>query len=76
VGEKLRAGRGNSVRNFGHQERQSVTIGLGLVPVEVGNTLGQNRGTGRGWAGRTSCGRGEHARPHAGEGKLAIGRHE
>jgi hypothetical protein len=38
--------------------------------------MGQCPGTGRGWVGRTLCGRGEQARPHTGEAKLAIGRHE
>jgi hypothetical protein len=64
------------VRNSGLQERQSAVIGLGLVPIEVGSSLGQSRGTGQGRAGRTPCGRDEQARPHTGEAKLAKGRRE
>jgi hypothetical protein len=64
------------VRNSGRRERQSAVIGLELVPVEAESTLGQSRGTRRGRDGRTSCGRGEQAQPHAGEAKLAKGRRE
>jgi hypothetical protein len=40
-------------------------IGLGLVPVEVGNTLGQSPNTRRGRDGRTPCWRGHTpARPN------------
>jgi hypothetical protein len=42
--EKLWAGRGNSVRNSSRQERQSAMIGLGLVPVEVGEHFGPKLG--------------------------------
>jgi hypothetical protein len=65
-----------SVRNSGRQERQSVAIGLGVVPVEAGEHYGPIPGTGWGRAGRTQCGRGEQAQPHAGEAKLATGRRE
>jgi hypothetical protein len=64
------------VRNSGRQEGQSVVIGLGLGPVDVGGIMGQSRGTGRDRDGRTPCGRGEQAWPHAGEAKLAKGRRE
>jgi hypothetical protein len=39
------------VRNSGRQERQLAVIGLGLVPVEVGEKFGPKPGhwTGSGW---------------------------
>ena len=63
-------------RNSDRWERQSTAIGLGLVPVEVGERYGPTSGTGWGWVGRTPCGRDEQTRSHTGEAKLATGRRE
>jgi hypothetical protein len=51
VEEKLRAGQVTPVRNSGRQERQSVVIGLGLIPIEVGEHFGPKPGhwTRSGW---------------------------
>jgi hypothetical protein len=52
-GGKKSSGRARvtSVRNFGRQERQSAAIGLGLVPVGVGEHYGPiaRQWTGSGW---------------------------
>jgi hypothetical protein len=73
---RSRVGRSNSGEESRPLEGQLAAVGLGLVPVEVGDTLGQSPCTGRGRDGRTPCGRGEQARPHAGKAKLAKGRRE
>jgi hypothetical protein len=58
-GKGLERVRVTPVSNSGRQERQSAMIGLGLVPLEVGEHSGQSRDTGRGRDGRTPGERGE-----------------
>jgi hypothetical protein len=75
AGKRLRAGRDNSGEEFrplgeaiDRDGARSRFSGGG------GSAMDLRRGTGQDWVGRTPCGCGEQAQPHAGKAKLAKGR--